>query len=232
VVSQWTPIIAERFGRVRALRRERDADQDLHARVEAVKRFQHARFARDYAALSSNPRYARAARFFLEELYSPGEFAGRDAEFERIVPWAARLLPSDLMRTIADLSELHALTEELDQDMAYSLRSADLDDRCYRAAWGKVGRRADRERQLQLLLAVGRELERHTRSNALAAMLKVMRRPAKAAGFGRLQAFLEAGMTAFAEMRGAQSFLRTIELNELRMIELLCDEKQNPVREI
>ncbi|HEX6017315.1 MAG TPA: hypothetical protein VFZ28_04370 [Burkholderiaceae bacterium] len=232
MVSQWTPVIAERLSRVRALRRERDADRDLHARVEAVKRFQHARFMRDYAVLSSDPRYASAARFFLEELYSPGEFAGRDTEFERVVPWAARLLPSDLMRTIADLIELHALTEELDQHMAYTLRSVDVDDACYRAAWGKVARRADRERQLELLLAVGRELDRHTRSKALAAMLRMMRRPAQAAGLGRLQTFLEAGMAAFAEMRGAQTFLRTIELNESRMIEILFGGKQNPVREI
>jgi len=225
VVSQWTPVIAERLSRVRALRHERDADRDLHARVEAVKRFQHARFMRDYAALASDPRYAGATRFFLEELYSPGEFAGRDAEFERVVPWAARLLPNDLMRTIADLIELHALTEELDQQMACALRSADVDDRCYRAAWAKVGRRADRERQLGLLLAVGRELDRHTQTKVLAAMLKMMRRPAQAAGLGRLQTFLETGMAAFAEMRGAQTFLRTIELNESRTIEILCGAK-------
>jgi len=224
-VSHWNPIIAGRLQRVHGLRREREVDQDLRARVEAVKRYQHARFMHDYAALLSDPRYARAARFFLEELYSPGDFAGRDAEFERVVPWMARLLPSDLMRTISDLIELHALTEELDQDMAVALRSAALDDRIYREAWLKVGRRRDRERQLKLLLAVGGELDRHTRGKALAATLRMMRRPAHAMGLGRLQAFLEVGLAAFAEMRGAQAFLRKIELNEARVIEILFGGK-------
>ena len=117
----------------------------------------------------------------------PTDFTARDAEFERVVPLMARVLPDEVMRTIADLIELHSLTEGLDQEMAAALNSADLDERSYRAAWLAVGRRADRERQLALLLAIGRALDRHTRSKLLATTLRVMRGPAQAAGLGRLQ---------------------------------------------
>jgi len=217
-VSQWSTAIAERLNRLRGIRELREADTGLRGRVLAVKRYQHDRFARDYTALLADPRHANAARFFLEELYGPMDFAARDAEFERIVPWMARLLSDDVMRTIADLIELHALTEELDQQMAATLLSAAVDERSYRAAWLRVGRRTDRERQLALLLSVGRELDRHTRSKVLAGMLRVMRGPAQAAGLGRLQAFLEAGLSAFAGMAGAREFLRVIEANESRTI--------------
>lgn len=219
MVSQWTSTIVGRLNRVRELRRQRDEDPVLRARVEAVKRYQHARFATDYAALLADPRYAVAASFFLEELYGPGDFAARDAQFERVVPWMAHVLPDDVMRTIADLIELHTLTEELDQQMATASSSTDLDEESYRAAWLLVGRRPDRDQQLALLLTIGHELDRHTRSRMLATTLRMMRRPAQVAGLGRLQAFLEAGMSAFARMQGAGDFLRTIERNESRVID-------------
>ena len=217
-VPQWTTTIISRLAHVRALRHQRDADPNLGARVEAVKQFQHARFERDYVELLASPRYRAAAMFFLDELYGPEDFSARDTEFERVVPLMARLLPHEVVRTIADLMELHSLTEELDQRMAAALNSPDVDERSYRGAWLQVGRRSDRERQLALLLASGRALDRHTRSSVVLTTLRVMRHPARAAGLGRLQAFLETGMSAFAGMSGAQGFLRVIEQNEARTI--------------
>lgn len=228
-MSQSATTIVSRLMHVRDLRREREADPDLGTRARAVKQFQHARFVRDYAALLSNPRYGGAARFFLDELYGPADFAARDAEFERVVPWMAHVLPDEVMSTIADLIELHSLTEELDQQMAAALSSADLDEQSYRGVWQIVGRRVDRQRQLALLLATGRALDRHTRSRVLAATLRVMRAPAHAAGLGQLQAFLESGMAAFAGMRGAGDFLAIIEANESRTIDhYFTDQVKNP----
>src|SRR5262245_6925798 len=88
-MSQWAAVIAARLAGVRALRVARESQPELRARVGAVKQFQHSRFARDYATLLSDSRYGVAARFFLDELYGPGDFAARDAEFERVVPWMA-----------------------------------------------------------------------------------------------------------------------------------------------
>lgn len=228
-MSQWTQTIVSRLTHVRSLRRERDAEPGLGARVRAVKQFQHARFAGDYAALLADPRYSGAVSFFLDELYGPADFATRDAEFERVVPWMAHVLPDEVMRTIADMIELHSLTEELDQRMAAALNSTNLDERSYRDAWQVVGRRVDRERQLALLLSTGRALDRHTRSRLLAATLRAMRAPAHAAGLGYLQAFLEAGMGAFAGMQGAGDFLALIDANESHTMERLFMPKiKNP----
>jgi hypothetical protein len=224
-MPQWATAIVAGLTRVRDLRRERDADPALLARVLAVKQFQHARFKRDYAPLLVDPRYRDATEFFLTELYGPEDFADRDAQVARVAPWLARVLPEDLMHTIADLIELHSLTEELDGQMAAALTSQSVDERSYREAWLRVGRQADRQRQLSLLLSTGRALDRHTQSKVLAATLRIMRAPAQAAGLGRLQSFLEAGLSAFAGMGGAADFLRRIENNELQTIGALFAPK-------
>jgi hypothetical protein len=228
-MSSLAATIITGLGRVHELRRARQADPRLDAGVRAVKQFQHQRFMRDYAVLLADPRYGEAARFFLEEIYGPGDFAARDAEFERVVPYMARVLPDEVMRTITDLIELHSLTEDLDQQMAGAISAPSVDERSYRAAWRLVGRRADRARQLALLLAAGRALERYTRSKVLGATLRMMRGPAQAAGLGQLQSFLESGMSAFAGMGGAKDFMRLIEDSETRTIDDFFRPEENPV---
>ena len=211
--------IRQHFETVSALRGARAVDARLGRRVAAVKRHQHERFGRDYASLMESPRYGAAARFFLEELYGPTDFADRDAQFGRVIPAMAHVLPSFVMHTIAQLTELHALSESLDQQMAQALASGEVDDRSYRAAWQAVGNREKREQQLTLLREIGGALDRHTRSSWLAATLKMMRGPAKAAGLAKLQSFLEGGLAAFSAMDGAEEFLGTITSNERRWID-------------
>jgi hypothetical protein len=76
---------------------------------------------------------------------------------------------------------------------------------------------------------VGRALDRYTRSRVLGTTLRMMRTPAHAAGLGRLQSFLESGMSAFAGMGGANDFMRTIEDSETRTIDDFFRPKENPV---
>ena len=204
--------------RVEELRARRQSNAGLANRVAAVKRYQHSRFERDYAGLLDSPRHGAAARFFLEDLYGPTDFGERDAQFGRVIPALNRFLPADFMRVVATLAQLHALSEDLDQQMAQVLTSEVIDDRSYRAAWQRVGRNADRERQLTLLLQIGNSLDRYTRSPLLATTLKLMRGPAKAAGLSQLQSFLERGLVAFTAMHGAAEFLDAVARNERRLI--------------
>lgn len=204
---------------VSKLRAARGTDSTLASRVAAIKRHQHARFERDYASLLASARYGAAARFFLDDLYGPADFAKRDAQFGRVVPSLRRFLPADVVNIVAALAQLHALSEDLDQDMARALTvEEELDERSYRAAWQQVGRSVDRERQLALLLEIGTALDRHAQSPLLSVTLKLMRGPAKAAGLSELQSFLERGLAAFTAMHGAQEFLETVTRNERRLI--------------
>lgn len=206
---------------VEQLRQLRAREPALAAKVDAVKRYQHARLQRDYIGWLGDPRYRAAARFFLDHLYGPHDFSARDAQFARIVPALKRLLPRQMKATVVALIDLHALTESMDQAMADELASAELDDAGYRSAWRRVGMAPERERQVELMLAIGRSLDRHTRSPMLGATLKLMRGPAHAAGLGDLQDFLECGFEAFKAMKGAEDFLLSVARNERAQIAAL-----------
>lgn len=199
---------------VRAERARRAEDDALAAAVAAVKQFQHARFTHSYADLLAQPRYARAARFFLDDLYGPTDFTQRDEQFARVVPALVRLFPAELVGTVLELAQLHALSERLDTAMALALGGCVLDGRSYGRAWRQVGDAPARARQIDLMLAVGLALDRYTRSAFLRHSLRLMRGPAQAAGLGALQGFLETGFDTFKAMNGAQAFLGLIEQRE------------------
>ncbi len=206
--------ILDNLQRVAHERRQRAAEPGLEARVTAVKSFQHARFEKTYGDLLATPRYARAARFFLEDLYGPHDFTQRDAQFARVVPGLVRLFPREIVLTVLSLSELHALSEEFDTRMARALIAPTFDARDYVAAWQATGQPEGRARQIDLMLSVGQALDRYTRHTLLRHTLRLMRGPAKAAGLGALQDFLETGFDTFRDMRGAADFLATVTRRE------------------
>lgn len=220
--------IRQAVAEVQALREESATLPDIGAAVTRLKRFQARRFEGTYADLLASGAYAAAVRFFLQELYSDRDYAERDAQFARIAGAVERLFPRDVAETAAGLAKLHALTESLDHALARALPPHDADEvPGYVSAWRAVGRRADRERQLETVMAIGSEMARLTRLPGLRLMLKMMRAPASAAGLGSLQRFLETGFETFAAVArlrgGAERFLDTIREREQRVLGLLFD---------
>ncbi|MFT3664162.1 FFLEELY motif protein [Piscinibacter sp.] len=195
-------------------REARTADAALGAAVQALKSYQQQRFARTYADLLANPRYAAAARFFLDELYGPKDYSERDAQFARVVPALVRLFPHDLVGTVELLARLHALSETLDSTMGRHLLGQPIDRSSYATAWQRTGQSEARDEQIRLTLAVGRDLDRLTRKPLLRTSLHLMRGPARAAGLPALQQFLESGFDTFKAMGGADPFLATVEERE------------------
>lgn len=222
--------IRDAVARVEDLRLQAQSIPDLHAATMAIKRFQARRFAGTYADLIDSPEYSGATRFFLEELYSDQDYSLRDAQFGRIAGALQTFFPTQVVATAVSLAHLHVLTEELDHQMAVawmresSPRDADDVGR-YMRAWKTVGREEDRRRQLEDVLSVGSELDRLTRTPGLRLMLKMMRRPAMAAGLGSLQSFLETGFDTFHGMSGkgthAKAFLQQIRDRESHWIDQL-----------
>lgn len=215
---------------VSLLRQTLAADPDLRLALSQVKRVQAQRFAGTYADLMASGPYAAAGRFFLDELYSENDYAERDAQFARIAGAIERLFPGQVAQTAVALAQLHSLSEQLDQAMAVrwldGASEVGSDAHRYIAAWRQLGRRHDRERQLSVVLDIGRQMVRLTRTPGLRIMLKMMRRPALAAGLDSLQGFLEAGFdtfTAVAKGDGAEEFLGIIEQREARLIAMWFD---------
>ena len=215
---------------VAQLRQQHLAEPAVTRAGAHIKRFQARRFQATYADLLHSPRYKMAATFFLHELYSDKNYAERDQQFARIASTIARLFPQTVVNTAAALAEVHALTEKLDDQMARQWladeRAMPDSDACarYIRCWRGVGGAAGRHQQLEVVLHLGQELNRLTRTPGLRSLLKMMRRPAAAAGLTALQQFLEAGFDAFANMRGAGEFLRVIEQRESEWIRSLFDD--------
>ena len=222
-MSDLASRILEHLAVVEAERRRRAAAPALAQAVAAIKSYQQSRFARTHADLIAHPRYGRAANFFLNELYGPQDFTGRDAQFARIVPALVRLFPRDTVETVEALAAVHALSERLDSTMGEHLGDAPPTRVDYIRAWQATGDRPGRLRQIELVMRVGQSLDRHVRSLVLRASLKAMRGPARAAGMAALQTFLEAGFDAFGAMRGASDFLALIETRENALARRLFD---------
>jgi len=212
---------------VAQLRQQQASNPTLAARVQALKAFQHARFAASYADLQHTPAQAAAARFFLDELYGPHDFSARDAQFARIVPALVRLFPAEIVATVRSLAELHALSEDLDLAMARAL-DRDPDQASYRAAWQQVGRADARQRQIALMQEIGQALARYTRKPLLRHSLRLMRAPARAAGLADLQRFLETGFDTFARLPDAHGFLALIARRERQIAGWLLNDSADP----
>jgi hypothetical protein len=76
-------------------------------------------------------------------------------------------------------------------------------------------------------VAMGEEMTRLTRLPGLRLMLKMMRRPASAAGLGALQRFLETGFDTFAAVAGqpggAERVRATIREREGRLMAMMFE---------
>jgi hypothetical protein len=199
---------------VDAERRQRAAEPGLVAKATALKDFQQRRFSHTYPDLLASSRYGAAARFVLDELYGPRDYTLRDAQFAKVVPALVRLFPHEIVETVMHLAQLHALSEALDTAMARHLGAARPTPEDYVRAWQRVGRPEDRRAQIALTLDVAGRLDRLTRKALLRTSLHLMRKPARAAGLGELQLFLETGFDTFRAMNGAQEFLAIVAARE------------------
>jgi hypothetical protein len=199
---------------VESERAHRAGEAGLNARVAALKAYQQQRFSHTYADLLQSSRYGAASRFFLDELYGPGDFTHRDAQFARVVPALVRLFPSEVVDTVATLAELHALSEALDTRMAELLDSETISSLHYVRAWQATGEASRRQQQIALTLDVAMRLDGFTRRVLVRNSLRLMRGPARAAGLGELQRFLEAGFDTFRAMHGAQEFIALVDSRE------------------
>lgn len=224
---------------VSALRLEALGDAALAAGIATIKRYQAERFTRTYADVLTAGPYKGAARFFVDELYSGRDYTLRDAQFSRIAGALQTFFPKHVVTTAVALAQLHALTEEIDHEMGRvwigktAANGTDETTR-YMQVWCAVGRREDRLRQLANVLEVGRELDRLTHLPGLRLTLRMMRRPAQAAGLSSLQVFLETGFDTFSAMgvkgNSANDFLALIQTRESALIEALFSNNLSAVK--
>ena len=204
----------------------RSAEQ--HARLAELQRWQSQRLLRSHADLRANPRYRMAVEFFFNELYASGDPRARDRDLQRVHRVMERLLPAEALRALMLAIELEILSQELDADVVRGLPAGPISVDTYAEGYRRAGRRADRERQIELLGSIGSYLDRVVRKPIIRALVRFARGPAHAAGFGTLQEFLERGLDAFEAMHGAGEFLATLRDRELRAMERMFAGTPDP----
>lgn len=198
-----------------------------------LRSWQAARLARTHYDLLESRRFHDAAEFFLVDLYGPKDLSRHVDDIRRILPVMIKVLPESGLMTVAHAIELNILSESLDEAMVEALGAdaATISDATYGAAYRKVGREEDRERQIDLIALLGEALDKLTHQRFIGAAVKMMRKPAELAGLGELQGFLERGYRAFGAMRGgAAEFVSIVVARERSTAERLLAGDDSALR--
>ncbi|MGM0449470.1 MAG: FFLEELY motif protein [Pseudomonadota bacterium] len=208
--------------------RQERVGHPLEPSIEALGRWQARRLRETHSDLYESPRYQEALDFLLEDLYAPQDFSRRDDDFDRIFPYLIRLSPDSALLTLSQLVELNLISQRLDLAMAEWLtQEKGLDaagveampDAAYAEAYRACGQVDVRRRQIELVDAVGRDLERYVNNRSLRMGLKMMHQPARMAGLAELYGFITNGVQAFRAMGGVSELLETIRKRETRIME-------------
>jgi hypothetical protein len=211
-----------------ALRKVFADDPAARERLAELQRWQSQRLLRSHADLRANPRYRAAVEFFFNELYGGGDPHARDRDLQRVHHVMERLLPGEALRALMLAIELEILSQELDAEVAKGLPAGPVTVEGYAAGYRRAGRRADRERQIELLGVIGSYLDRVVKKPIIRGLVHLSRGPAHAAGFGSLQEFLEHGLDAFEGMKGADEFLAMLREREWRAMERVFEGVADP----
>ncbi len=199
--------------------------------LDLLQNWQRVRLARTYDGLISQQRYRAAGDFFLVELYGGLHFRERDQEMERVLPVMVRMLRDDMLRVLAEAFELQSLSLEFDIEMSMALQASEwdhLDMTRYGEIYRACGRPQERKRQIDLIRRLGLELNELVHHRLVLLLIRTVRGPARAAGFGLLQSFLEGGLRAFQVMGGGTEFVETIWRKESEVMQRLFAGDENP----
>ena len=198
-----------------------------------LRQWQAARLARTHKDLLEDRRYRPAAEFFLSDLYGTKDTGQRDAAVERIYPVMVKMLPEAALHGVGVALELDALSEELDAQMLdvlfEDLRVQDaITEHAYADAYRRCDNYALRKHQIELVSEVGKDLALVVAKPLIYRLLRSMRVPARVAGFGELQDFLERGFHAFQQLEQPEAFLETIEQREVQILDRIYASHPRP----
>ena len=210
---------AERFRRniqrSNALHRQYLDDRALFSDYDRFANWQ-LRYLLEYLQdLYEQDGYEDALDFVMSDLAGVG-IAGRDRDLERVAPVITSMLPTRALQTIAAAAEMNARVLEVNIAICRSLRADDaLPGEITEAAYFDACRSAttfeEFEELTHLIVGLGRTLESLIDMPILGGLLRAMRGPAHAAGFGALQEFLETGYFTFRRIPDVDMFLDILE---------------------
>ncbi|MDH3905596.1 MAG: hypothetical protein GWP64_01885 [Gammaproteobacteria bacterium] len=155
--------------------------------------------------------YAEAVDFIVSDLAGVGVSA-RDRDIERATPVIVRSLPTHALETAAAAVELNARALEINLGICRELLvdgelPTDITEKDYFIACRKVSSYDECMDLVHLATDLGETLKKLARVPLIGGLLRTMRKPAHAAGFGALQEFLETGYLTFRRISDIDRFL-------------------------
>ncbi len=225
--------LARQLDKVAALRGEQTHAPELAAPRNLLARWQAQRLARTHGHFLANPRFRPAAEFFLSDLYGTKELSRHDRDLQRIYPIMARLLPPDVVHTIALTMEVSLLAQRLDlQLLRVLVERLGVTDRITEQAYAEGYRLCDnaaqREYQIELIRQVCHDLDAIAGKTLLHRALRLARKPVRMAGLGELHDTVERGFVAFRHMKGADEFIGSLVTRELELLRRIFARHPRP----
>jgi len=198
---------------------------------DRLQQWQRARLARSFDDLARQEGYRPAVHFFLSELYGGLDFRQRDQDMGKVMPVMIRFLPDRTLGTMSEAFELQAISLEFDMAMAAEMatrRLLGLNMQNYCEVYRAANDRPGRERQILLIRKLGYDLDKVVQWPLVNYLVRLLRGPAHAAGFGSLQEFLEAGLASFRALEDPAWFVETIYEREWDAMEKMFAGAERP----
>ncbi len=127
---------------------------------------------------------------------------------------------------------MNVLTEELDEALLAVLvgemGTEEITEETFLEAFRRCDDEPRRRRQIDLLLEVGNDLDSVVNTPGAYTAMRWSRLPARVAGLGELQQFLEAGFMVFREVRGAKGFMTIIAEREMEVLDRIYHGHPRP----
>jgi hypothetical protein len=208
------------------LKHQPTAPGGLPAQLAMLRAWQANRLAHTYADLLADPHDRPACEFFLSDIYAPRDFSQRDHDLERIHKFLSRVLPAATIQLLTRTVELNSLTTSLDnhllQVLVDQLSVTDtVTAELYAEAYRICDNHAERVHQIDLTQSILRQVSEGARLLIVGVAMKMVKVPARTAGWVEIYDFLERGYGAFRQMKDAKNFVATIAQRELSLLDLM-----------
>ena len=229
ISSKASPLeLQQEIGR---LRRGKGVPSGYGTLKKGIKIFQNRRLENTYQDLLEKKDTMPAGRFFLDELYSPGELQTRDHQVERVLPKLEKYLPSSAIAVVRDVIYMDYLAEQMDHLLTLEINKLTnsyeviLQDDLYIQAFREMGNFDARELQINLVRQVGDSMVKLMRFPFLRPLLKMTRGAAQNANLEDFHGFLERGLDAFSTLQNPKVFFSTIQARELQLLSEIANGK-------
>ena len=204
-------------------------DKDLFDAYDHFTRWQLDYMLQYFSDLLEPEGYAEAVDFIVSDLAGVG-ISDRDRDIERATPVIVRSLPAHPLQSATAAVELNARALEINLGICRELLvdgelPPTIFEKDYFIACRKVSSYEECMDLVRLAVDLGETLKKLVQVPLIGGLLRTMRKPAHAAGFGALQEFLETGYLRFRRISDIDRFLELLQERMNRVFERIYDSQ-------